>query len=411
MEEAAERYNNDVADDPEQGAITFQRLSNHENWPRSANSHPPSIALLQGFAKLYHCAPGDLIEGTDHTFQAERPASIPAIAAPPAPAGHDVALADQTALWDAEAAARKQAGKELGRLRREVGLSQQDLANRIGYARGHVAGAETGANRTAPDFWERCDTVLAAGGALVAAGDRIKAAQQARTRAAALREEAAREARLQQWRAEHGIAGSYIEAPLAQPDVDGGASSAAAPEAVIRAALLEPASVSVKLSWLVWYGTADATVIGRVTNLIGQLTDAVTDYEGPLRRPAMQLLARGHEMLGKVAFDQLDYATAFSYFLKMQRLGEQLGDCNILELAAIHQGDLLRRRGEYDLAVQRLESAACYAPEAIKAVEGLRQQTLARAHAEHGDKDAFCRAMERRRRVTTDSRELVACQA
>ncbi len=140
-----------------------------------------------------------------------------------------------------------------------------------------------------------------------------------------------------------------------------------------------------------WYGTADATVIGRVTNLIGQLTDAVTDYEGPLRRPAMQLLARGHEMLGKVAFDQLDYATAFSYFLKMQRLGEQLGDCNILELAAIHQGDLLRRRGEYDLAVQRLESAACYAPEAIKAVEGLRQQTLARAHAEHGDKDAFVR--------------------
>lgn len=151
--------------------------------------------------------------------------------------------------------------------------------------------------------------------------------------------------------------------------------------------------MSVRLSWLVWYGTADATVVDRVTNLIGQLSDAV-HYEGHLREPAMRLLARGHEMLGKVAFDQLDYATAYGWFLKMQRLGEQLGDCDILELAAIHQGDLLRRRGDYDLAVQRLESASCYAPQATTAVEGFRQQTLARAHAEHGDRDAFYQAIE-----------------
>lgn len=78
----------------------------------------------------------------------------------------------------------------------------------------------------------------------------------------------------------------------------------------------------------------------------------------------------------------------------MQQLGEQLGDPSVLELAAFHQGDLLRRRGDYELAVQRLESAASYAPEATDAVEGLRQQTLARAHAENGQRDAFGRAIE-----------------
>jgi len=173
-----------------------------------------------------------------------------------------------------------------------------------------------------------------------------------------------------------------------------GSSSPAVPEEIIRAALLEPAGASVKLSWLVWYGTADAAVVDRVTTLMDSLSEAVHSYEGPLRQPARQLLACGHEMLGKVAFDRLGYGTAYGHFLTMQHLGEQLGDASILELAAVHQGDLLRRRGDYELAVQRLESAASYAPQATDAVEGLRNQTLARAHAENGRKEAFRRSIE-----------------
>ena len=144
-----------------------------------------------------------------------------------------------------------------------------------------------------------------------------------------------------------------------------------------------------------WYGTADTAVVDRVTTLIDTLSEAVRSYEGPLRQPARQLLACGHEMLGKVAFDRLDHGTAYGHFLTMQQIGEQLCDASILELAAVHQGDLLRRRGDYELAVQRLESAASYAPEATAAVEGLRQQTLARAHAEHGYREAFRRAIEK----------------
>ncbi|HZD01930.1 MAG TPA: helix-turn-helix transcriptional regulator [Actinomycetes bacterium] len=186
----------------------------------------------------------------------------------------------------------------------------------------------------------------------------------------------------------------FFDASLEQLGLAGDTSRAHLPEEVIRTTLLDPARASIKLSWLVWYGTADAAVLDRVVGLMGQLSDVVSHHQGSLRQPAMRLLACGHEMLGKVAFDRLDYGTAYGHFLKLQQLGEALDDDDIRVLAAIHQGDLLRRRGEYELAVQRLDSAAAHAPQATAAVEGLRQQTLARAHAEHGGNEAFCRAIE-----------------
>lgn len=159
-------------------------------------------------------------------------------------------------------------------------------------------------------------------------------------------------------------------------------------------ALLEPAGATIKLSWMVWYGNADASVVERVAALITKLTDFTTTHRGNLRQPALRLLAAAHEMVGKVAFDQLDYPTAYGHFLDMEQLGENAGDVDLRTLAAIHQGDLLRRRGEYDLAVQRLEAAVPGGHETAGAVEGIRQQTLARAHAEDGRKDAFLRAIE-----------------
>ena len=85
LAEACERFNNDVADDPAHGAMSPSRLSLYENWPRSANPEcrPPGIPLLHEFAKLYQCAPGDLIEGTEYTADAEQPAEAAAAEAPP----------------------------------------------------------------------------------------------------------------------------------------------------------------------------------------------------------------------------------------------------------------------------------------------------------------------------------------
>jgi hypothetical protein len=165
-------------------------------------------------------------------------------------------------------------------------------------------------------------------------------------------------------------------------------------EDALVAALLEPAGATIKLSWLVWYGSSDATVVDRVAALVGKLTDFTAAHQGNLRRPSLQLLAAAHEMLGKVAFDRLDYPTAYGHFLTMERVGEAAGDADLRALAAVHQGDLLRRRGEYDLAVQRLEAALPATGGIAGVVEGMRQQTLARVHAEYGHKDAFLEAID-----------------
>jgi transcriptional regulator with XRE-family HTH domain len=170
-------------------------------------------------------------------------------------------------------------------------------------------------------------------------------------------------------------------------------ASSGVPEDALITALLEPAGATIKLSWLVWYGNADAAVVDRVVALIGKLTDFTSSHQGNLRRPALQLLAAAHEMLGKVAFDGLDYPVAYSHFLEMEQLGEAAGDADLRALAAVHQGDLMRRRGAYDLAVQRLE-AMPLAGEVAGVVEGMRQQTLARAHAENGHRNAFLHAID-----------------
>ena len=171
------------------------------------------------------------------------------------------------------------------------------------------------------------------------------------------------------------------------------ASSGASEDALVDA-LLEPAGATIKLSWLVWYGNADAGVVERVTSLIPKLTDFTATHQGNLRQPALRLLAAAHEMLGKVAFDGLDYPSAYAHFLEMEQLGEAAGEVDLRALAAIHQGDLLRRRGDYELAVQRLTAAMPSAGEVAGVVEGMRQQTLARAHAEHGHRNAFLQAIE-----------------
>ncbi|HZD71225.1 MAG TPA: helix-turn-helix transcriptional regulator [Actinomycetes bacterium] len=217
--EACERFHNDVADDPEHGSMSPPRLSLYENWPRSANPEcrPPSVRLLQAFAKLYQCSPSDLIEGTDYTPEAERTQQHGPMTSPSDPAPEPVGEGDGTSeaeqgllpdsvLAEAVVEARRRGGRELSRLRGRAGLSQQDLANRVGYTRGQVAGAEVGSQSTAPEFWQACDRVLAAGGALVAARAEVGAAMRARRDAAIRREEGRREARLQQWRAERELA-------------------------------------------------------------------------------------------------------------------------------------------------------------------------------------------------------------
>jgi transcriptional regulator with XRE-family HTH domain len=72
------------------------------------------------------------------------------------------------------AAARTQAGRLLACLRHAAGLSQVQLAGRIGYSATAVAHAERGRRPVSAQFWELADAALTAGGRLAAWGSRIQ---------------------------------------------------------------------------------------------------------------------------------------------------------------------------------------------------------------------------------------------
>src|SRR2546421_8671366 len=159
-------------------------------------------------------------------------------------------------------------------------------------------------------------------------------------------------------------------------------------------ALLGPARATVKLSWLVWYANSDTTVVDQLSEIARRLETAVSERRGRLRTTALELLAYANEMLGKVAFDRLDFTAALGRFQEMHDLGRELNDADIVTLALTHQADVARRRGRYESAIRQLEAAEASSGASRTHVRGLRWQTLARCHAEYGNKAAFLRCID-----------------
>ncbi|PSK66210.1 hypothetical protein B0E53_01816 [Micromonospora sp. MH33] len=69
-------------------------------------------------------------------------------------------------------------GQQLAALRKAAGHTQHSLAPRVLSGRSTIANTEIGRQRPGRTFWERCDVVLCANGALVAAYERTVAMQQ-----------------------------------------------------------------------------------------------------------------------------------------------------------------------------------------------------------------------------------------
>lgn len=61
---------------------------------------------------------------------------------------------------------RRALGKELARLRLAAGFTQRQFAPLTSYSRSTLSDAELGRGRASRDFWERCQAILRAGGAL-----------------------------------------------------------------------------------------------------------------------------------------------------------------------------------------------------------------------------------------------------
>lgn len=92
--------------------------------------------------------------------------------------------------------ARQALGKELRAWREAAGLTQQELADALGYSRPRVAGAEKG-DSCAQLFWEGCDKILKADGALLKGFKQVEEIRQRAARNAAAAARAQREMRAQ----------------------------------------------------------------------------------------------------------------------------------------------------------------------------------------------------------------------
>jgi transcriptional regulator with XRE-family HTH domain len=77
-------------------------------------------------------------------------------------------------------------GEELRRRRREVGLHQQELADRIAYHRSYLSQVERGRQVPAEQFAMLCDRALKAGGALTGMFRELAAEREARRREVAV---------------------------------------------------------------------------------------------------------------------------------------------------------------------------------------------------------------------------------
>ncbi|GCE50945.1 helix-turn-helix protein [Thermosporothrix hazakensis] len=165
---------------------------------------------------------------------------------------------------------------------------------------------------------------------------------------------------------------------------------------ILLQTLLEPSLATAKLSWLLWLADGkNQPVVESLEGMIENLEGALTKYHGQFMKPAQKVLAYAHEMMGRIAYDQLRFTQASGHFQEMFDLGEELHDVDIMCLAQIHQADVQRKRGRYEAAVKILHRMQPIIDVASTLVQGVRWQILARAHAAYGFSAEFLDAIQR----------------
>jgi hypothetical protein len=130
----------------------------------------------------------------------------------------------------------------------------------------------------------------------------------------------------------------------------------------------------------------NTTLATTVAHLDAAATAAGSEQQ---RRPVLVLLGHAHQSLGALAFDGLQFATAAEHFHTAHEVGVELGDADIIAAALTQLGDVARRQGRYGTALRLLTSTERHATAASVLTQVLRSKTLARAHAEIGDRRAF----------------------
>ena len=157
--------------------------------------------------------------------------------------------------------------------------------------------------------------------------------------------------------------------------------------------LLAPGRDMVRLAWIAWVGDQHPVIEEKLRDLIFNLDQTLTSYQGEFMKPAQQLLAYAHQMLGKIAFDRLDFAAASGHFSEMIDLGQELNDADIITTGMTQQGSIFRKRGRFEQAFRCFEATKKYADVASLNVQGVRHLLMARGYYDFGDEQGFLRAI------------------
>jgi DNA-binding XRE family transcriptional regulator len=184
---------------------------------------------------------------------------------------------------------RRRLGERLRTSRRQAGLSQEQLARRVGYSRSAVAAAEIGDQQRPEEFWVRCDELLVAGGAITGAYRELAAFQLRQAQARVRRAEAEREAKIQRWRELAGldvggaepVGSALAEGPALGEDGAGLSTACAGAEAAVFDAPFDIARRTQRL--------AAANVDSAILAQLDQLVEAVISSHDHTHTPTASI--------------------------------------------------------------------------------------------------------------------------
>ena len=145
---------------------------------------------------------------------------------------------------------------------------------------------------------------------------------------------------------------------------------------------------------MIWLMDQRPFIEKKLDSLTLNLSSVLTAYRGEFIKPAQQLLAYTHQMLGKIAFDRLDFAAASGHFSEMIDLGQELNDADIIALGMVRQGDVLRKRGRYETALRCFGAAKPFADAADLSIQGIHYLNVARVYYFRGDERSFLGAIQ-----------------
>jgi transcriptional regulator with XRE-family HTH domain len=112
----------------------------------------------------------------------------------------------------------------------------------------------------------------------------------------------------------------------------------------------------------------------------------------PLSTHAKQgkhILARGHELLGALALDQLDNNGAITEFRHALTLSEELGDTSLIVAHTTELGDAHRRKGDKETGLAMMQGALAISNSVQRSLQGYVLEMIAYTYADTGNEKAF----------------------